>query len=48
MNELEHKRKIANENYHRNKEYYSKIRKIKYLEKKGVIVKVKEIKFNLI
>lgn len=36
--------KISLQNYYNNKEKLSEYRKIKYLEKKGVIVKVKEIK----
>lgn len=35
--------KISNESYHRNKEKLSELRKIKYLEKKGIVIKEKEI-----
>ena len=36
--------KISLQNYYNNKEKLSTLRKIKYLEKKGVIVKAKKIK----
>lgn len=39
---IEERNKVANDSYHRNKEKLSAMRKIKYLESKGIIVKEKK------